>query len=106
MRCTVHLAAVPEVTPQVLTRLMRDLERDGIVSRRYFPEVPPRVEYTLTASGTRCVRRSRRSARGREVRRRHRGRPRGLRRLELISSGRGPCLAGRRMSGVEAVEDP
>ena len=41
----------PGITSQVLTRSLRDLERDGIVVRRYFPEVPPRVEYELTALG-------------------------------------------------------
>jgi DNA-binding HxlR family transcriptional regulator len=40
--------AVPGVTAQVLTRSLRALERDGIVVRRYFPEVPPCVEYGLT----------------------------------------------------------
>jgi DNA-binding HxlR family transcriptional regulator len=51
MRFTDLRAAVPGVTAQVLTRSLRDLERDGIVARRYFPEVPPRVEYTLTDLG-------------------------------------------------------
>jgi hypothetical protein len=39
------------VTAQVLTRSLRALERDGIVVRRYFPEVPPCVEYGLTDLG-------------------------------------------------------
>ena len=56
MRFTELRAAVPGVTAQVLTRSLRDLERDGIVARRYFPEVPPRVEYTLTDLGlTMCA---------------------------------------------------
>lgn len=56
MRFTELRAAVPGVTAQVLTRSLRDLQRDGIVARRYFPEVPPRVEYTLTDLGlTMCV---------------------------------------------------
>jgi DNA-binding HxlR family transcriptional regulator len=56
LRFTALLAAVPGVTPQVLTRSLRDLEGDGIVSRRYFPEVPPRVEYALTDLGhTMCA---------------------------------------------------
>jgi DNA-binding HxlR family transcriptional regulator len=51
MRFTALRGAVPGVTSQVLTRSLRELERDGLVDRRYFPEVPPRVEYALTDLG-------------------------------------------------------
>jgi DNA-binding HxlR family transcriptional regulator len=51
MRFTALRAAVPGITSQVLTRSLRGLERDGLVVRRYFPEVPPRVEYALTELG-------------------------------------------------------
>jgi DNA-binding HxlR family transcriptional regulator len=40
------------ITPKVLTRQLRDLERDGIVEREVFAQVPPRVEYSLTPLGT------------------------------------------------------
>jgi DNA-binding HxlR family transcriptional regulator len=43
--------AMEGITPKVLTRQLRDLERDGIVSRQVFPQVPPRVEYSLTSLG-------------------------------------------------------
>ncbi len=43
--------AVGPVTPRVLTRQLRDLETDGLVSRTVFAEVPPRVEYALTDLG-------------------------------------------------------
>lgn len=43
--------AVGPVTPRTLTRQLRDLEADGIVSRTVFAEVPPRVEYALTDLG-------------------------------------------------------
>lgn len=43
--------AVGSVTPRVLTRQLRDLEADGIVSRTVFAQVPPRVEYALTDLG-------------------------------------------------------
>nr|WP_234010314.1 helix-turn-helix domain-containing protein [Streptomyces sp. SPB074] len=39
------------ITPKVLTQRLRQLERDGLVTRTYHPEVPPRVEYGITALG-------------------------------------------------------
>lgn len=39
------------VAPKVLTQTLRRLERDGIVTRTVFPEIPPRVEYALTPLG-------------------------------------------------------
>ena len=43
------------VSAQVLTRSLRDLERDGLVTRQVYAEVPVRVEYALTPlGGTMC----------------------------------------------------
>jgi DNA-binding HxlR family transcriptional regulator len=39
------------VTEKMLIQQLRELERDGLVERRMFPEVPPRVEYELTSWG-------------------------------------------------------
>ncbi|WP_327090783.1 helix-turn-helix transcriptional regulator [Nonomuraea sp. NBC_01738] len=39
------------VTPKVLTQTLRAMERDGLLTRHVFAEVPPRVEYELTALG-------------------------------------------------------
>jgi DNA-binding HxlR family transcriptional regulator len=39
------------VAPKVLTESLRRMERDGLVTREIFAEVPPRVEYTLTELG-------------------------------------------------------
>jgi DNA-binding HxlR family transcriptional regulator len=42
---------IPEITQVTLTKNLRELERDGIVIRTVFPEIPPRVEYQLTELG-------------------------------------------------------
>ncbi|SKA17428.1 transcriptional regulator, HxlR family [Marinactinospora thermotolerans DSM 45154] len=43
--------AIGGVTPKVLTHTLRALERDGLVERHVYAEVPPRVEYRLTGLG-------------------------------------------------------
>ncbi|MGA2979654.1 MAG: helix-turn-helix domain-containing protein [Terriglobales bacterium] len=42
---------IPGLTKKMLTQHLRELERDGIVRRKVFAEVPPRVEYSLTRHG-------------------------------------------------------
>ncbi|MCU6481456.1 winged helix-turn-helix transcriptional regulator [Arthrobacter sp. A2-55] len=44
-------AQVQVVTPKVLTQVLRALERDGLVTRTVFAQVPPRVDYELTPLG-------------------------------------------------------
>lgn len=39
------------ISQRMLTLTLRNLERDGLISRTVHPEVPPRVEYALTATG-------------------------------------------------------
>jgi DNA-binding HxlR family transcriptional regulator len=39
------------VTPKVLTQTLRAMQRDGLLTRHVFAEVPPRVEYRLTPLG-------------------------------------------------------
>lgn len=42
---------ITTITSKVLTQRLRQLERDGFVIRTYYPEVPPRVEYEISALG-------------------------------------------------------
>jgi DNA-binding HxlR family transcriptional regulator len=46
---------IPGVSQRMLTRTLRHLERDGLVRRTVFAEVPPRVEYDLTETGQTLV---------------------------------------------------
>jgi len=43
--------AMPAVSERILILQLRELESDGVISRTIYPEVPPRVEYELTALG-------------------------------------------------------
>jgi DNA-binding HxlR family transcriptional regulator len=43
------------ISPRTLSLRLRALEEEGIVERKTFPEVPPRVEYTLTEKGQALV---------------------------------------------------
>jgi DNA-binding HxlR family transcriptional regulator len=45
--------SLPGLTAKVLNERLRKLVRYGILERTQFPEIPPRVEYTLTPFGTR-----------------------------------------------------
>jgi len=42
---------IPGITQRMLTKQLKELEADLIISRQVFPEVPPKVEYSLTTFG-------------------------------------------------------
>jgi DNA-binding HxlR family transcriptional regulator len=43
--------ALPACTQKMLTQQLRELEQDGVVSRKVYAQVPPKVEYSLTERG-------------------------------------------------------
>ncbi|GAA4964476.1 DNA-binding HxlR family transcriptional regulator [Nonomuraea thailandensis] len=51
MRFTGLLRTAPGISRRMLTLTLRNLERDGLVKRVIYPEVPPRVEYEVTPFG-------------------------------------------------------
>lgn len=42
---------LPQITQKMLTQQLRELESDSLIERKVYPQVPPKVEYSLTASG-------------------------------------------------------
>jgi DNA-binding HxlR family transcriptional regulator len=50
-RYSVLLRNIKEISKQTLTNQLRELEHDGIIHRVIFPEIPPRVEYSIADYG-------------------------------------------------------
>ncbi|MFN7717240.1 MAG: winged helix-turn-helix transcriptional regulator, partial [Pseudanabaenaceae cyanobacterium] len=45
------LAALPGISTKTLTQRLRELEAAGLIKRQVYPEIPPRVEYSITPKG-------------------------------------------------------
>ena len=48
---TLEQRAIPDISQKMLTVTLRTLEQDGIVNRRAYAQIPPKVEYSLTSRG-------------------------------------------------------
>lgn len=42
---------LPQITQKMLTQQLRELEADDLINRKVYPQVPPKVEYSLTSLG-------------------------------------------------------
>ena len=45
------LESIENINPKTLSVRLREMEKDGLISRKIYPETPPRVEYTITEKG-------------------------------------------------------
>lgn len=51
MRFSELKRSIPEITQKMLTKQLRELESEDIVKRKVYPQVPPKVEYSITEYG-------------------------------------------------------
>jgi len=50
-----ELKKIPHISDKMLTTQLRELEADGYISRKVYPVVPPKTEYTLTEKGREII---------------------------------------------------
>jgi DNA-binding HxlR family transcriptional regulator len=46
---------IPHITQKMLTQQVRELERDKLVNRKVYAQIPPKVEYSLTETGKKLI---------------------------------------------------
>lgn len=46
---------IPSITDKMLSQQLRELEADGLISRKIYPEIPPKVEYSLTDNAKKLI---------------------------------------------------
>lgn len=51
MRYKDIMAAIPDISQKMLSSTLKKLEEDHLINRKMYPEIPPRVEYSLTDMG-------------------------------------------------------
>ena len=51
MRFNQLMKEIDGVSPRILTKQLKEMEADGVVKRTSYPEIPPRVEYSITERG-------------------------------------------------------
>lgn len=47
--------SMPKITDKMLTSQLRDLEKNGFITRKVYPVVPPKVEYSITEKGNQAI---------------------------------------------------
>ena len=55
MRFSVLKRQMPDISEKMLSQQLKELEKEGILERKVFAEVPPRVEYSVTAFGKKLL---------------------------------------------------
>ncbi len=51
MRFNQLMKEIGGISPRILTKQLKEMESDGIIKRTSYPEIPPRVEYSITEKG-------------------------------------------------------
>ena len=51
MRFNQLMKEIEGISPRILTKQLKEMESDGIVNRTSYPEIPPRVEYSISEKG-------------------------------------------------------